>query len=200
MRYKFIITVPLVTLLCLMVAGCAATQEGQIDSDEYSISEVKSIRKTFEDRDAAVRSLLSITADMVKRLQSLPDDDKQAVVATVALSQIVAAYAHSRTRPDETIVAGFYEAFGALSPGISGRIDSRSIVFACLDESIAYASAMARCLEDDNKSEVQCDKESASAASAELLCMMGQIEALKGVLGNIFEFKFPPGPQPRPIK
>lgn len=159
-----------------------------------------SVRQTFEDRDAAVRSLLSVTADMVKRLHSLRDDDKQAVVAVVALSQFVAAYARSRARPDETIVSGFYEAIGALSPDISGRLDFRRIAFACRDESIAYASAMAKCLKDGNKTEDQCEVESASQAASEVLCMMRQLEALKGIFGRIFGTKFPPGPQPRPVR
>lgn len=156
-------------------------------------------RQAFDDRDAALRALVSGTQDVIKQLQRLPDKDKQAVVAVLALAQFMGVYASSRARPDPTLVPEFYQSISALSPRIAARFDVRHIASACRDESIAYASAMASCLKDRNKTEDQCEVESASEAAGEVLCMLKQIESLKGVFGSIFRSKFPPGPQPRPV-
>jgi len=155
--------------------------------------------RTFKDRDAAIRSLLSVTHDLVKKLRSLPVKEKQAVVGLLALSQFVGVYARSRARPDETIICGFHRDIGVLSPEVAARLDFRGHAFACRDESIAYATAMARCLEDGKKTEDRCELENEGEMVAELLCVIKQIEAYKGIFETIFGAKFPPGPQPKPI-
>ena len=65
----------------------------------------------------------------------------------------------------------------------------------CLDESISYASGMARCL-DEGKSEAQCERENAGAASAEVACWMREMEGYRKWIVELIRFPLPPLPGP----
>jgi len=71
------------------------------------------------------------------------------------------------------------------------------IVQFCMDESISYASGMASCLEE-GKSEAQCERENAEAASAEVACWMREMEGHRKWIVDLLRFPIPPPPGPIP--
>lgn len=67
----------------------------------------------------------------------------------------------------------------------------------CLDEGIAYASAMQRCL-DEGKAEAECERLAAPQLAAAVVCEMRKLEEMRGVIGGIPGRRWPPGPFPWP--
>src|SRR5688572_17613435 len=141
---------------------------------------------TIKDRDAALQSLLSAVPGMVKQLKTLNADQKQAVLGIAALSHYAGVYAGSPLRPNATLLSNFYRDVGGISAASAARFRLGNIASACRAESIAYAASMARCLADGNKSERECEVQSAPEAAAEIACMLKQMESLKGILAKIF--------------
>lgn len=152
--------------------------------------------ETLKRRDVAIESLVSGGRELIQRLEGLAREEKDIVVALMAVSHFVGVYARSRARPNPKIVTDFYHNVGALSPEISRRLDLRSIVLACLDQSIAYATAMAKCLEDESKTEDECERENWPEAAAEIACVMKELEELKRAISEGIRVRFPPGPPP----
>lgn len=71
------------------------------------------------------------------------------------------------------------------------------IVQFCMDESISYASGMARCL-NEGKSEDQCDRENAESASAEVACWMREMENYRNWIVELLRLPLPSPPGPIP--
>ena len=81
-------------------------------------------------------------------------------------------------------MAGFDRILAALSPTLAGRIAGLCPIQDCLNESGAYAGALAACLRA-GKGRGQCERESLAEAAAETTCMTRSLNELLAALAPL---------------
>ena len=129
----------------------------------------------YQKLDAALASIRATATESAAALAKLPEADQIAVLRTIAGVEILTTVAGSTSRQRakklrETVA------------GIGGRIPEakepmRGLGHSCLDEHIAYASAMSSCYKD-GKDEDECPS-AWSSISALMACEMAAIEDLR---------------------
>jgi hypothetical protein len=153
-------------------------------------------------RDKVVETLLSQVDGLTRLLHDLSGTQRGAVVALVGAAQAMTAYERSENNPSPHLIKRFASAMMGLSPNIAATVGAGGFPRACLTESIAYASSMARCLGDKKtkKTQAQCEIESAPEGAAEIFCMIKALEALIKSIRPIIPGPIPgPGPGPGPV-
>ena len=152
-------------------------------------------KEILKQGDTVVESLVSGSRQLIGRLEKLAPEEKDIVASLMAVSQMVGAYAWSRGRSDSKVTTDFYDSVHVLSPRIIVP-ERGDTIFPCMDELIAHAIALAKCHEDESKTEEECDKEAGPEGSLHLACILREIAALKGNIFDLTKVRFPPGPQP----
>ena len=94
---------------------------------------------------------------LAKKLSVLDQKSKDLIVGLLSFNQLIAVAERSEIKPEAQVVSEFYRSVEALSPAVFKRANFRALSYACMDESIAYASAMARC-EEDGTPQDQCER------------------------------------------
>ncbi len=119
-------------------------------------------------------------------LQHLPQRDRETLVALVRSATILGALGRSRLPGATRRLAAIQHPIWELAPEVAMEFDAPGKSAACLDASVAYASAMARCQEDNpDKTEDQCHQENSSAAAAEVACVVRQLDDLQALLDGL---------------
>ena len=145
-----------------------------------------------------MRRVVAASGVILEPLRTLNHEQQVAAVSLAFLVQGVAAYQVSQLAPDTAVVAGFRRVLVDVSPMFGRMGDPVSLVMACMDESIAYASAMASCQADDPpRDEDECPE--AWGPGAEVTqCMMEALQNLQGIINDLLGQLDPPGPMPFP--
>ncbi len=159
-------------------------------TDASRLSELTAVR------DEVMGNVIKEAQRLADALVSLPEVQRAAAVGLVLLGQAVAAHSRSQVRRNAVAAEAFTTLVGKLSPvgevePIGGRL-----LRGCIDESIAYASAMARC-EQEGKTTEQCDQENWQDAAKEVDCQLRALDKLRGFMQRLTGR--PPWPQPPPI-
>ncbi len=143
--------------------------------------------------DSLAQQVARSLAFVGQPLRDLNDEQMASVAALLVMTRVAAQ--------TERLAGGaLAESFWAEVPEICPPLPQVDLQLGdCLDAHIAYASAMARCL-DEGKTEDQCDRETAGEMSATVICEMRKIEEMKEIIGRIPGRDWPPGPFPWPIE
>mgnify|MGYP006921591111 CR=1 FL=1 len=131
-----------------------------------------------------VDRMLAAADPALKPLASMNNEQKQAVLVALAVMDRLSAYEASMIAKDQALIQRWQASVGRRIPGV-GRVLQHGPRWGCSDANIAYASGMASCLSDENKSEEDCERENAGKAAAVIQCMMREIEDLTGILPEI---------------
>jgi hypothetical protein len=132
-------------------------------------------------RDAAMISLVAHGQTLITRLAMLTQVEKEAVLALVAIGQSLAGYARG-IRPDKEVIESFERTLEALSPEGVRRAMPHSLLYACQEQSSAYAHAVAKCLAGSGKRYDDCELAAAAEANAEIACHTIHLKALHAAL------------------
>lgn len=142
--------------------------------------------------------VIAASSAILEPLRTLNQEQQVAAVSLALLVQGVAAYQVSQLAPDNSLVADFRRVLVDVSPTFGRMRDPVSLMMACMDESVAYASALASCEADDPpRDEDECTEAWGPGAS-ETRCMMGAIQNLQMIINDLFGQLDPPGPLPFP--
>ncbi len=148
------------------------------------------IQKEYDER---AKQMVRSMAYVGEPLNELTDDEMEAVAALLVMTRL----ASQSEDASPSLSGGFWVELQKICPPIPRAIQHK--LGGCLDESIAYATSMARCL-DEGKSEGECERESGGELSAHAYCQLRQLEEMEGIIRNIGERKWPPGPFPWPVE
>ncbi len=142
-----------------------------------------------------MEALVDATGTIAKPLVGLSEEQVSAVVALNLVSQVLVRARMSKLAFEEDPMVLLRDRLGAVDPGLArmAGADVTSPMMQCMAESIACASALAEC-EDDDRRDDECP-ESWGPCAAEIYCVMGVIEDMKGL---VFELVGGPVPGPRP--
>lgn len=151
------------------------------------------VKESRANRDQAVRELLKEVAPLTKALSGLDQNQRAAIVGLVAATKAVSSYQRSHNHPSQELIRRFDGLVEGLAPPAAKALGISGLGRGCLDESIAYAGSMSRCLKE-GKTADECERQSAPEAAGEIACMMKQLEALMKQLRVIGRGPFP-GPR-----
>lgn len=145
--------------------------------------------------ETAVRQMVQSVAYIGEPLKGLSEEQMASLGGLLALTRVVARAEALGVATDAALEAFWTEVDG-ICPPMPQPPEFR--YGNCLDEEIAYVAALARC-RDEGKSEEECEREAGGELGAAVMCRMGQLEALRGVIGRIPGRRWPPGPFPWPV-
>jgi hypothetical protein len=151
-------------------------------------------RKAKAEYDGLANRVVQSVATVGGPLKDLTDEQMASVAALLVMTR-VAARSEGIISRVSTSLDGFWVELPEICPPMPKPIEFK--LGGCLDEEIAYATAMAKC-KDEGKSDDECDKETAAEATAAVLCHMRQLEELGGIIGRIPGRQWPPDPFPWP--
>ena len=140
--------------------------------------------------------MANATGQIAGPLKNLSEEQIASVVALSYVAESVALASSPNARLPEGTAARFKNELGVVHPGLSQMAGGGSLVLACFDESVACASALKKC-EDDGRGEEACF-ESWGPCAQETVCVMRQLDAMRGRIGDIFGRLKPPKPIPWP--
>lgn len=129
-------------------------------------------------RDAAMISLIAHAQTLMTRLAMLTQNEKDAVLALVAIGQALTGYAHA-IRPDREVLESFGRTLETLSPEFVRRVTPHSLPYACREPSGAHDRAV---MNPRDGHEQRRDAE--GGAAAEVACVALHLKALYAVLAQ----------------
>lgn len=150
--------------------------------------------KTRAAYDTATRRVTRSLAYVAAPLKSLTEEQKASLAALLTITRVVAQTEVSGLGTPE-VTAQLWSEVERFCP-VPKAVDFK--YSNCLDEQIAYASAMKKC-EDEGKSEDECEREAAGEAAAAIACEMRKLEEMRGAIQGIPGRRWPPRPFPWPI-
>lgn len=169
------------------------------DSDEPSARNVggerwEKVRAEYTAFSDAVPESVARLAAPLARL----DEEQKASVAGLLLAARIATLGEASATPvGRALSERFWTEMSKLLPPTPSSAET--VHRSCLEESIAYASAMARCRSQD-RSDDECERRAAPEAAAEMQCKLEQMKKLGGVIGGLPGSPTPPGPFPWPVE
>jgi hypothetical protein len=169
--------------------GLLALSCGGQEVPEETVEAAQTAQAEF---DALAKQVAQSVAAVGQPLRTLNEDQMASVAALLVMTRAVA---QSEQLGSSVLGEAVWGGLTGICPPLpEGDLRLGS----CMDEHIAYASAMARC-EEDGKTEQECDRETAGEMQATVMCEMGRIEELRQAIGRIPGRRWPPGPFPWPI-
>ncbi len=183
-------TLVAITLGCLL-GGC-----GDRGREQQSPEAMADFRRAAGQYDSVGGQFLQSLRLIGKPLKGLTEEQHASVAALLLVTRVVTEQQLTQQLAGGTLLESFWTDLPEVCPPLRSITLTRG---GCLDEDIAYVSALARC-HDEGKSEDECEREAAPEAAAAVTCHMRQIEALAGIIRNIQGKRWPPGPFPWPIQ
>lgn len=154
----------------------------------------------IEKRDDAIRQLVAETGSVLEPLKKLDQNDKNAVVALLALTKSVGQYENTALHRDDKIINAYYKGLSDFSENFSRVFDVKSFILSCFDATVSCLSARKECL-DEGKSENECDRDPRVLAPCanEAICITKQFLKIKKGIPDILGGRTPWPPQPKPF-
>lgn len=148
-------------------------------------------------RDKAMQELAADSKRILADLDSLSQKQKNSVIALMAISRAAAAYEAPLLKKSAPSLREYYGNFRDFSKAYRAPGTFQVHLSSCFDETIACASAQARCKGTDR----ECDRDPsvAAACSREAICMVKAFQELHRGIPDILGGRDPwPPPQPFP--
>lgn len=139
-----------------------------------------------------IETYVRASANLLKGIGDLDDSERAAVGALLAVDRAILNYEMLGVRTDERLIVRYHGQLEEFSP-VYPEVGRPLIIDACLDAHISYASALARC-ENENppRSEDECHEAWGPGGDA-AICMMRALDDLEGMLLRMSErFPVPP--------
>jgi len=194
-RGETIATVAGVAIVAVGLLALACTREPTPEQKAADRAKLVDARKQLAQETAR---MANVTGQIAGPLKNLSEEQIASVVALSYLAESVTLASSPNARLPEGTAAPFKNELGAVHPGLSQVGDGAPLALACFDESVACASALKKC-EDDGRGEEACF-ESWGPCAQETVCVMRQLDAMRGRIGDIFGRLKPPKPIPWPEK
>ena len=158
-------------------------------------SDMESLTKARQDINTEYKKFAKAAGQLLEPLKKI--DDKQ--VAALATFGYLTRAIHLANRPSLSIDSGTLKQFTDLVDQICPPLGEVSIAKdPCFEASVAYASALVSCRNDDPpRDEDECFEAWGNGAQA-VMCAMQDIENMKGVIGGFLGGIRPPQPFPWP--
>jgi hypothetical protein len=157
--------------------------------------------QALQEREKAMAQLAADARLALDRLKGLSGEQKNAVVALMAISRASAAYESRFLKKDDAPLRAFYRDLGQFSPAYQAPGNFIvSLRAACFDQTVACVSAQAKCRKG-GKTDAECERsfEVIEACANEMACMTNELRQLhKGFPTILGGRPWPPGPQPFP--
>ena len=189
----------IVVAIGIVVVVGLVTRDQRVDVEaKRHAAERAQFVEARETLTAETDQLVKVTKHIAAPLKNLSEEQVASTVALWYLAQGI-ALAHSPTVTlPEGIATRFKDEIGTVSPGLTRVVDASSIRFACSDEMVACVMALAGCEnEDPPRSEEECF-ESWGPCAEQTMCLMRELEAMRGRINDIFGGLRPPRPIPWP--
>lgn len=194
-RSKALVTIAGAAVVAAGLLTLACTREPTAEQKAADRAKLTEAREKLEQQAA---QMVKVTKHIAVPLKNLSEEQVASTVALWYLAQGI-ALAHSPTVTlPEGIATRFKDEIGTVSPGLTRVVDASSIPFACSDEMVACVMALAGCEnEDPPRSEEECF-ESWGPCAEQTMCLMRELEAMRGRINDIFRGLRPPKPIPWP--
>jgi hypothetical protein len=157
--------------------------------------------QALQEREKAMGQLAADGRQALDRLKGLSGEQKNAVVALMAISRASAAYESRFLKKDDASLRALYRDLGQFSPAYQAPGNFIvSLRAACFDQTVACVSAQASCRKE-GKSDAECDRSFGviEACANEMACVTKELLQLhKGFPTILGGCPWPPGPQPFP--
>ena len=137
-------------ILAMFVAVVSAAAEQPAKSGE--------VEESYQRREEAMQKLTVDSKRILGSLKALSREQKNAVVALMAVTRAAAAYESRLLKRDDPSLRALYGGFREFSPAYKAPGKFQSLLSACFDASVSCLSALKECL-DDGKKEVECDSD-----------------------------------------
>jgi len=159
-------------------------------------------RQALQEREKAMAQLATDSKQVVERLKELTAEQKNAVVALMAISRASAVYESRFLRKDDASLRALYGALSDFSLAYRAPASfSRSWMTACFDQTVACLGAQKTC-RDSGTSEQDCDRrfDVIEACGNEAACVTSEFIKLHQGIPQILGGRdpWPPKPQPFP--
>ncbi len=154
----------------------------------------------IEKRDDAIRQLVAETGSVLEPLKKLDQNEKNAVVALLALTKSVGKYENIALQRDDRIINAYYKELSDFSDNFSRVFDVKSFILSCFDATVSCLSARKECL-DEGRSEDECDRDPRVLVPCanEAICITSQFLKIKKGIPDILGGRTPWPPQPKPF-
>jgi hypothetical protein len=158
--------------------------------------------QALQEREKAMAQLASDSKQALDRLQALTSEQKNAVIALMAITRASAAYESRFLRKDDASLRSLYDPLSKFSPAYRAPASfNRSWMTACFDQTVSCLSAQKKC-RDKGGSEDQCDRkfDVIEACGNEAACITREFLNLHKGIPTILGGRdpWPPKPQPFP--
>lgn len=158
--------------------------------------------QALEERQKAMAQLASDSKEVLDRLKGLTTEQRNAVVALMAITRASAVYESRFLRNDDSALRALYGPLSEFSPAYRAPASfNRSWMTACLDATVSCLSAQKKC-RDGGGTERDCDRNYSviEACANEMMCITSEFlklhKGLPAILGG--RDPWPPKPQPFP--
>jgi hypothetical protein len=191
MKSRSIKVTVVVGLVALLVCLPAMAQQ-QRKSDKGS--------RALQEREKAMAQLAADSKQALDRLKGLTSEQKNAVIALMAISRASGAYESRFLRKDDPSLRALYGELRQFSPAYRAPASfSRSWMTTCFDQTVACLSAQKKCREGGSTDD-QCDRSYAviEACGNEMACITSEFLKLHKGIPTILGGRDPWPPQPFP--
>lgn len=145
--------------------------------------------------DSLTTNLAKSIAFIGKPLKNLNEEQAASLAALLVVTRQAALMEGYPTKTTDKFSGLFWTEIQNICPPLKKFEIDRG---GCIDEHIAYASAMASCLAEEGKTEEDCERENWPEGAAVTDCIMHEMEKMKGLIGKIGGRVWPPKPFPWP--
>jgi hypothetical protein len=163
-----------------------------------SKEELRKVEQEREKLSLTLQTILESSRYLLKPLESLTPQQKSCIALLLRLDAVARLARRPEYHTDDSYFRAYYAALDGMLPASS---KARSGGDPCLEYSIAYASALASCGEDQRptgpgpRDEDECFEAWGPMAQS-IACTMAQLEGLKHDIGDLFQHLTPPIPPP----
>ncbi|NIQ00810.1 MAG: hypothetical protein GWM98_10750 [Nitrospinaceae bacterium] len=197
-KFKAVLLIGLAVFLLPMLSACRKNGT----TPPVLKKPIEEYQKDTQKRDDVMRHLVKQTNPILNALAGLEESEKDAVVALMLLNRTVTTYQMGNYQTDPKIIDSYFQQVNRFRPGFP-RKDYRSVIFSCLDQSIACASNIEACRKgrfgSKPKSTEECEREDPGVIEAcanSSICMFDAFRKLYGGFPRVPGIDPYPGPQP----
>ncbi len=155
--------------------------------------------QAFQEREKAMQQLAEDSRQIVDSLKTLTKEQKNSVVALMAITRAAAAYESRFIRQDDRSLRALYEPLGQFSQAYKAPGKFQGLLNGCFDATVSCLSAQKKCLDAGGK-EDQCngDPKVLVPCANEAICVIGAFMKLHQGIPQIVLGRDPWPPIPFP--
>jgi len=153
----------------------------------------------FDRCGTAMEHLAEDSNQLLDELRTLTKEQRNAVVALMAVTRAAAAYESRFMRQDDAPLRALYGSLSQFSPAYMAPGKFETLLNGCFDATVACLSAQKKCLDEGGKNQ-QCDQDPrvVEPCANEAICFMNAFIKLHQGIPEILVGRDPWPPQPFP--